>query len=899
MAFEEYIRRAILTGRTYDDLPARVKAILPLNEWRAKVRDFCIQRGYPWATSAARHVCGEQEYYEDLLASYRAWARIFPYHLAEYVCRVQRATPFRYYCEVLALTLREERPYDSIPNFTAADALRVTGVGRNEYISILNACKAKKLMWRVNRAIAKDLLPQVEQELRLEPWWLVAVANVGETEWRELSQDESDLLKTACDANKGPHTASRFDQSLLRALHRRGLVYIDVPVGPDDRFSIPPLEGFVSNKTIDASDSGSDPVEVLLYSAFVASSERIALADLAGILNMAVEELQVAMSVACRLGFATRLATAGDSAPPSTAGTPPRLPLGSAGGGALSIPDDEGGAAGVSAGGASASATPPPHLRPGSSSGLRGDECQAAIAVVVDSEATSCLMMGALSPGLKRHAVSLFEAGRVSGGEVVSELLRELWASYEAGKGFEGEMRRLTNYCAALATLLEAAQSPGAGAAGTPLELVRKESLAGLDPSAASKVMRHAYCAVLPIAPLPGPPLPLNPFRPGPTNYGPTPEAASPWLQLALYCASGMGPLSLVLAAGQRLWRLPPQLEHCSHALLWSWDPEPRANMEGPPQLVEGALLLASLNEMLSRAPVMAQPLLFSEPVGSDGDAGGQGAAPAAAPAPAPEVELADVALPLRAASDAAAGDDGAAAPPAKQRASSRGGAAADLPPGGGPLRVRAVHRRSGRHEEVDLPAAVVRALGRLGLERAVGYLRLVRVTRGGRHGGGGGGGGGGEPEAPSPSPAAGAAGAAAGGEAAGQWLPLAIQQGVPLHNLQLCRDVCAAAVAAEFLSPARRAQHAISSQLLHARLWHLIARSGGGGGYAGAGGGGGGGAGAVSDAGPETPASVAAGLGELAAYAELPPGNLLFDGTDLRPLDLEDCQQGIAAFCA
>lgn len=55
-------------------------------------------------------------------------------------------------------------------------------------------------------------------------------------------------------------------------------------------------KGFVSNKTIDASDSGSDPVEVLLYSAFVASSERIALADLAGILNMAVEELQARCS---------------------------------------------------------------------------------------------------------------------------------------------------------------------------------------------------------------------------------------------------------------------------------------------------------------------------------------------------------------------------------------------------------------------------------------------------------------------------------------------------------------------------------------------------------------------------------------------------------------------------
>jgi hypothetical protein len=49
----------------------------------------------------------------------------------------------------------------------------------------------------------------------------------------------------------------------------------------------------VSNRNADASDSGSDPVESLLYSAFVASSERLALADLAGILNVPVEELQV------------------------------------------------------------------------------------------------------------------------------------------------------------------------------------------------------------------------------------------------------------------------------------------------------------------------------------------------------------------------------------------------------------------------------------------------------------------------------------------------------------------------------------------------------------------------------------------------------------------------------
>lgn len=47
-----------------------------------------------------------------------ASAQIFPYHLSEYVCRVQRASPFKYYTDVLYLALREERSYDTIPNFT-------------------------------------------------------------------------------------------------------------------------------------------------------------------------------------------------------------------------------------------------------------------------------------------------------------------------------------------------------------------------------------------------------------------------------------------------------------------------------------------------------------------------------------------------------------------------------------------------------------------------------------------------------------------------------------------------------------------------------------------------------------------------------------------------------------
>ncbi len=44
--------------------------------------------------------------------------QLFPYHLADYVCRVLRVTPFRYYCDLLFTVMREEKSYDQIPNFT-------------------------------------------------------------------------------------------------------------------------------------------------------------------------------------------------------------------------------------------------------------------------------------------------------------------------------------------------------------------------------------------------------------------------------------------------------------------------------------------------------------------------------------------------------------------------------------------------------------------------------------------------------------------------------------------------------------------------------------------------------------------------------------------------------------
>lgn len=61
----------------------------------------------------------------------------------------------------------------------AADILRLSGIGRNQYIAILDACKAKKLLWRVNKNIAKEKLPFEPIDILMEPWWKVSTVNVG------------------------------------------------------------------------------------------------------------------------------------------------------------------------------------------------------------------------------------------------------------------------------------------------------------------------------------------------------------------------------------------------------------------------------------------------------------------------------------------------------------------------------------------------------------------------------------------------------------------------------------------------------------------------------------------------------------------------------------------------
>ncbi|CAI5988632.1 unnamed protein product [Closterium sp. NIES-64] len=404
---------------------------------QSSIKEHCFQLRLRWPDSPARLVCREVDYYNELIAHGRKTQAPFPYHLADYICRVLRISPFRYYSDLLLDVMKQEKSYDTIPNFTAADALRETGIGRNQFIDIMNRARAK-LMWRVNRGIVKDMLPLEPVPFPIQPWWLVCVVNLTADEYRRLTEDELSVIERG--GHEGDCMAGEFDDDLVRALHCKGLVYLDVPVYPNDRFRVSSLEGFVSNRN----QQGEDASEKLLYSLFVTASEQATVHEMALTLQADVRQLGAAISLACRLGWAEKVLDLhslldhmdmGGDADTSDGG------LGTEGFGAgdgglgAGMGGGEGGLEGVGGGQVVGW-----KKMESVGWGEGGGADRLRIALMVDANLTSFLMMGSFSTPLpypslvplplselKQHAVTLFEGGKLSE-RSVAELCGELRA---------------------------------------------------------------------------------------------------------------------------------------------------------------------------------------------------------------------------------------------------------------------------------------------------------------------------------------------------------------------------------------------------------------------------------------------------------------------------------------